>query len=146
MQCLLKNIVFWQRYLKILVCCGQMLQHLIGYREDIRGQRPPQFNVTKGHNIWKVTVVRIPGTPVPFTACLTQNIYHMLATLALTNYGGLPLTSQTLWVLITTHCGDRKSRWDDRHAQSDGNILNIRFLPFKKKWMIDLSQFFCRPW
>ena len=44
-----------------------MLQHLIGYREDIRGQRPPQFIVAKSNNIGKVKVVKIPGISVTFT-------------------------------------------------------------------------------
>ena len=74
--------------------------------------------------------------------CLTKHVYHMVATLVLTNYGGVSVSSQTLWFLTTTHYGDRKSRRNGRHLQSEGNILNIRFLPFKKKLMLDLSWIF----
>ena len=35
--------------------CGQMPQHLKGHIDAIRGWRPPQFVVAKGHNYFKGT-------------------------------------------------------------------------------------------
>ena len=38
-----------------IVSCGQMPQHLKGHIDAIRGWRPPQFVVVKGHNYFKGT-------------------------------------------------------------------------------------------
>ena len=60
-----------------------------------------------------------------------------------TNYGDLSVTTQHCGPCpapSTTHCGgDRKPNATD---QLDGNILNTRFLLFKKKLMLESIRFF----
>ena len=55
------------------ISCGQMPQHLKGHIDVIRGWRTPQFVVVKGHNNFKVTVVRITGNYGQDTREISQN-------------------------------------------------------------------------
>ena len=79
------------------VCCGQRPQNLRVYKESIWGRRPPQFVVAKGHNIWKVTLDRIPG-------------YYITVTIQRAKAGNITMTSDNSFSFIIrpqqTACAD----------------------------------------